>query len=288
MSDALDNAIWAVNSAQTSVNIPTPAGQLRMVLTGNLPASSTDSTNMLCAVMQGENLLFRCAASVSWQGQSSMADPKHNFKLKLTNEESGDDFYVKIGSWNPIKKIDLKAYGQGPHVNYGNSDRSMVRDTTAGKLWRQIRKSYDYPENLIAPPEAWAWSQTDFSGWQSGAMFSTEGFPCSLYVGSEFYGLFTLRFAKQNDNYLIDKGNSQHYLIQPNNADYVTRWLTFDSTGWTIYSPKIKKYDDGDDISSSAPRVQASVQRLMTWLSGVYNGTTDPTTTWFDYINLNG
>lgn len=288
MSDALDNAIWAVNSAQTSVNIPTPTGQLRMVLTGNLPESSTDSTNMLCAVMQGENLLFRCAASVSWQGQSSMADPKHNFKLKLTNEESGDDFYVKVGSWVPQKKFVMKAYGQGPTSNYGNSDRSMTRDTTAAKLWRSIRHSRPYPESLIAPLEAWAWDQTSLSGSNSGALFSTEGFPCSLYIGDVFYGLYVFRSDAPNSDYLIDKTNPAHFLLQPEHiaGTGTGSWFDLQTTGWKISSPKMKKYVDQQDISQDFPKQYAIINRLFTYFGNVYSGS-DSLSNASEYINVN-
>lgn len=294
MSDALDNAIWAVNSAQTSVNIPTPTGQLRMVLTGNLPASSTDSTNMLCAVMQGENLLFRCAASVSWQGQSSVNNPKHNLNLKLTNETTGDDFYVKVGSWVPDKKIDLKAYGDQSYDVSGNFDRSMIRDTTAAKLWRSIRHASFFPDSLIAPFSALAYDSAVNNGVNSGALFSTEGYPCSVYLNGVFYGLYVYRSTASNDDYLIHGENPNHYLLQPEHIKgtpdaqngYNGSWFDFDSKGWKISSPKLKKYNDGDDISSKFPEQYAVINRLFTYFGNVYSGS-DTLTNADQYINVN-
>lgn len=287
MSDTLDNAIWALNSAQTAVQIPRPTGQLRMIVTGDLPSSSTDETSVLCALMQGETLLFRCAASMAWQGQSSMGDPKHNFKLSFSNETSGDDFYVKVGSWIPIKKVDLKAYGQGPTSNYGNSDRSMIRDTTAGKLWRNIRRASTYPDSLIAPFHAMSYDAAINGGLNSGALFSTEGFPCALYVGSTFYGLYVFRSTAPNGDYLIDKNNAMHYLLQPAHLHGTGNgsWFNFDSTQWDISSPKLKGYSSQDDISSKFPKQYAVINRLISYFADVYSGA-DTLANAYQYINI--
>ncbi|KXV57315.1 hypothetical protein AD947_08730 [Acetobacter tropicalis] len=294
MSDILDNTIWALNSTQTSVQIPRPSGQLRMILTGDLPASSSDTTSVKCALMQGENMLFRCAADISWQGQSSMADPKHNFKLKLKTETTEDKFSVKLGSWVPTNKIDLKAYGQGPNKNYGNSDRSMVRDTTAGKVWRAIRRASSFPDNMIAPLHAWAYDQVNDNGLRSGALFSTEGFPCALYFGSDFYGLYTFRSTAPNEDYLIDEKNPMHYLLQPQHihGTGANSWYQFDSSGWAISSPKLKGYDDQDDISKKFPKQFAVINRLFTYFGNVYSGADTlanaeqyiNVSSWIDYI----
>ena len=287
MSDALDNAIWQTFSNRTRISVPRPTCMMRMIYAGDLPVNAglAQATTGECALMIGDNAVFRAVCSVQLQGQSSLADIKKGYKFTFTNE-SGDDLEIQVGSWVPTTKIDMKAYGTGPALSgYGNADRTMIRDTSAAQLWRNIRKHGVYPDNMIAPFQAWAYAGVTQGVAPTGALFSTEGFPCELIVNNKFFGLYTFRSRASNPDFLIDKKNSQHYLLQPQHMPD-DGWYNLDTTNWDISSPKMKGYNSQDDISTTFPKVYKNINRLITWFAECKAGITDIKKTWSDYINL--
>lgn len=97
----------------------------------------------------------------------------------------------------------------------------------------------------------------------------------------------------------MDDNNPNHILIQPQHAGGIWQhdWTGAD---WVVQSPAIDGYDDQDDISKSAPDVQAKCQTIMAYMQACIAGTTDVRAThtrylrlqdWLDYdilINLTG
>ena len=281
MSGTIDNAVWGLVSSQAAVNIERPKGVSRIVVAGDFPtdqSSTRTPTTVNASMVIGDNQIFSAQAKMAIQGQSSVNSRKKGYKLTFSNPVTGDDMTVKVGSWLPRQKIDLKGYNGWK----GNmQDSSYVRDVISAEIWRNIRRANTYPDNMIAPFEAWGNNSLP----STGALFSTDGFPCELWDDAgNFLGQYVFRTTNFNDDYLIDKKNPLHYLIQPQHLG-VSSWYSFDSTGWDFSSPKMKGYDSQDDISKKFPKVYDTGNRLFEWWNNVNYGSVS-IDTYPEYIRL--
>lgn len=195
------------------------------------------------------------------QGQSSQGADKKNWKLKVSNA-SGEDVEVSVGDWLPSNKITLKSYGNVP----GNPvffDRSLVREAVSAEIWRRIYRSMDYPTSLIAPPETWKRATLNQTDRQTSALFSTDCHPAVVSFNGVFFGVCMMRTSADEGDFLMDKKNPGHYLLQPQHVsqNVLTEWQP---DLWEFTSPKKPK--------------DAAVQWFFDFFKGVVNGTTDPAT----------
>lgn len=266
--------IGADNNADTwdYITVPAPSAPWRILVEGDLPTTSTTPT-MSVSFFEGKIPLFSAAGTWQTQGQSSDYADKHNWKLKLVNATTGNKLQVKIGDWFPMTSVTLKGYG---------TDRTLIRDSITTQIWREF---HAYPTRMLAPNSAYAyWDKTDF-GMHTSALFSTAGFPVELWQNGSFLGLYVLRSPADNPDYLMDDSNNQHILIQPQHASNL--WgKNFASTDWVVQSPSIKGYDDQDDISKTAPDVNAACARVIDWMYQCNAGNVDVRATYSQYINL--
>lgn len=256
------------------ITVPMPTQPLRFLIEGTLPTDKT-GVAMSVSVFEGTTPLFSAAGTWQVQGQSSANATKKNWKLKLRNAATGNNFLVKIGEWFPMSSITLKAYGD---------DRTLIRDSLTTELWRQMHK---FPDGLLAPPSAYQyWDATDF-GVHTSALFSTAGYPCEVWGNGAFLGLYVLRTSADNTDYLMDDSNNSHILIQPQHGGNV--WgetQSLDITQFVVQSPAISGYNDQDDISKSSPDIYAACNRFMVWASQCNAGTVDLRATYRSYLDL--
>lgn len=224
-------------------------------------------------VFEGTTPLFSASGTWQVQGQSSANAAKHNWKLKLRNASTGNKLSLRIGGWFPMSSITLKGYG---------TDRTLIRDSLTTDIWRQM---HSYPDRLLAPESAYRyWDSTDF-GVHTSALFSTAGFPVEVWRNGEFLGLYVLRSPADNPDYLMDDSNSQHILIQPQHATGL--WDgTFNSKEWSVQSPAIKGYNDQDDITTTAPDINAACQRIIGWMGDCNKGNVSARATYYNYLDL--
>ncbi|AXH72295.1 MAG: CotH protein [Caudoviricetes sp.] len=272
------DAVDAVQNIDKIV-LSKPNAPWRIVTNGAWPTDTSDArtaTNVAVTVYEGALPLFSADAAMSIQGQSSATQNKKGYKFKFTNPTTGNKLQIKIGDWLPSNKWDVKGYAV---------DRTLVRDTVSAALWRAIRRTGEFPNNLIAPLSAWQyWDDTDLDT-HSSALFSTEGFPVELWNGNTFSHLGVWRTGADIDDFLMDDANRSHISMQPQHAGNM--WdHAFTGTDWSISSPKIKKYDDQMDISKAAPDVQAAGTRIMQWCLDVRAGKIDMRATYPFYIDL--
>lgn len=257
-----------------------PTAPWRVIVAGTLPTDASDArtpTNVAVSVYEGAMPLFSANASMSIQGQSSATDNKKGYKFKFTNPTTGNKLNLKIGDWFPSAKWDLKGYAV---------DRTLVRDTISAALWRDIRRTGTFPDNLIAPKSVWdSLRSTDLSS-HASALFSTDGFPVEMWKDDgSFFGMFVWRTTADLPDYLLDETNRNHIQIQPQHAGGI--WdHAFVGTDWSITSPKIKKYTDQMDITTAAPDVQAAGTRFIQWCLDVRAGNVDMRQTYPFYIDL--
>lgn len=252
--------------------LPKPTRPWRILIEGDLPSNSTTPT-MSVSFFEGTVPLFSASGTWQTQGQSSLGADKKNWKLKLKNTTTANSLQVKVGDWFPVSSITLKGFG---------TDRTLVRDVLTTDMWRQI---HAYPTNMMAPESAYLyWSKKDF-GEHTSALFTTDGFPAEVWRNGVFLGLYIVRSSADNPDYLMDENNNQHILIQPQHAQGLWNG-TFTSTDWVVQSPSIKGYDDQDDISASAPDINAACQRIIGWMGGCNMGTIDARATYPAYLDL--
>ncbi|MFT8307612.1 CotH kinase family protein [Acetobacter malorum] len=266
-------------SGLNSVSCNRPKNNAILATQGDLPTDASDArtpTVVSVSLFEGSLPLFSCSADMAIQGQSTANDQRKGYSLKFRNADTQSKLSVQIGDWLPVTKLDVKSYPL---------DRTYSRDTFCAWLWRTLRRSHDFPGGSICPQSVMSSAQAVNNGMQGGALFSTDGFIVSHVHNGAFMGLYVLRTTGDTPDYLMDTTNPNHIMIQPNHAGNI--WSTsFDSTQWAISSPDIAGYDDYDDISNTAPDVDAKCARLIQWFLNVNAGTVNMRATSYQYINL--
>ncbi|MGC5749948.1 CotH kinase family protein [Gluconobacter sp. NFX36] len=240
---------------------------------GDLPDIGT-TPSMSVTVFDGSTPLFSASGTWQVQGQTSQYANKKNWKFKLRNSVTGNKLAVKIGSWFPMSSIDVKGYG---------TDRALVRDSLTTHVWRQM---HSYPNGRLAPLSAYQYFDRTDLGVHASALFSTTGFPVEIWRNGSFLGLYVLRASNDPDAYLMDDGNDQHILIQPQKA--ADMWTSaFSSKEWDFTSPDLgKNYDTGADVSTINKDVNDASARFITWMQKCYSGELDIRATYRSYIDL--
>ncbi|GBR03548.1 hypothetical protein AA21952_1088 [Acetobacter oeni LMG 21952] len=233
----------------------------RMDIYGDMPVGrGTASTDCVVQYSVAGKVAFTLNGSAKVNGQSSSDDPKKGYSIKLTTK-SGKKTQVKFGSWNAQSKLSLKAY---------YLDRSMCRDIVANRFWCDIRRVGTYPDNMIFPADAVGANGATGSQPASAPM-STDGFPVKLYVNGTYQGLYIERTGGDNDDWLIDDSNPDHYLLQFDHAG-VADWQNcnwyagFNYEQWDVASPAMSGYADQGDFQTSNPTQWAAVTRLFSFI----------------------
>ncbi len=253
------------------ITLAAPSAPWRILVEGDLPTTST-TPNMSVTVFEGTTPLFSASGTWQTQGQSSQGALKQNWKLKLKNSSTGNKLSLRIGDWFPMTSVTLKGYG---------TDRTLVRDSLTTAIWREMRKN---PSGLLAPLSAYQYFDGTDLGTHTSALFTTAGFPAELWQNGTFLGMYVLRSPADLPDYLMDDSNNQHILIQPQHAGNIWEG-TFTSTEWTVQSPAISGYDDQDDISTSAPDINAACSRIVKWFGDCVAGNVDARATYPQYID---
>lgn len=254
------------------ISVSNPSAPWRILVEGDLPTTST-TPNMSVTFFEGKTPLFSASGTWQTQGQSSQHALKQNWKLKLKNADTGNKLALRIGDWFPMTSVTLKGYG---------TDRTLVRDSLTTAIWRDMRKN---PDGVMAPLSAYQYFDGIDLGTHTSALFTTAGFPAELWQNGVFLGLYVLRSPADLPDYLMDEDNTQHVLIQPQHAGNIWNGV-FNSTEWSAQSPAISGYDDQDDISTTAPDINAACTRIVKWFGDCITGAVDARATYWHYIDL--
>lgn len=240
-----------VASAEKFLTVPLSPGFHINVL-GYLPVdtSKTIKTEVTLQMWNGPNLLGTVNAEMGISGTGTVTDPKKGYNIKLTNS-AGKKLKLKLGSMNASNKWGLKAY---------YLEGTNTRDQGSNSLWRAMRRT----RNAFVGPTSLlnAGSVSYASNWFDRP-FSTEGYPIELYVGGSYFGLYSVRTRAENPDYLMEDDNTSHIKITPDYGlhNAYASWANFDQTYWTLGTPEIDGYNEGD-ATIPDPTVQAAVTRF--------------------------
>ncbi|OOY20899.1 hypothetical protein BMI86_10365 [Thioclava sp. DLFJ5-1] len=262
--------------------IANPEGLEFHLIQGFLPNVAAESLGGFEGIMQirqsGATIgTYRCKLEMQGQAAVDKATIKRNIDLKLY-DRGGDRVHFKIGDWKITKKLVLKGYDR---------DMTKVRDTVSNELWRMIRRSYDYPNNLIWPASlldqypTWPAVQS-----QTDAVMGTQGVPALLDVGGFSMGTYILRTKKDPPNYAMQEGNTNHILIENDwkLGNGFISWDSFNWGQWEVRAPDIDGYEPGMTVTDGD--VSVKVERFFNWIADCINGVQDFATTYQDYLHV--
>ena len=163
--------------------------------------------------MQGN--YFKKRIILNAQGNSSMGFIKKNGAIDICNDEwEGDDtFKIKFGDWLAFDSFHLKAYYtdffKGVSIMaYKLADEvEFSRDVLTNRPWkRQLLANYTFGTDQTNSAQV-----NDLSlQLDNEAKCHPDGFPCIVYLDSNFYGIYAFSIKKHRDNYHMDKGTAEH------------------------------------------------------------------------------
>lgn len=166
-----------------TLSIPT------LVLSGDLAQIGKTNAVSVSAAFYGEEE-FALAATLKYQGHSTLNYDKKNYTLKLFADEARTEKYkLTFEHWNPENKYILKA-------NF--IDSSQCRNLVCANIWADVVASR---ENLPEP-------MRHLSNY--GAV---DGFPIALYINEAFQGIYTLNLHKDEDLFGMQDGRDQAIVI---------------------------------------------------------------------------
>lgn len=225
-----------------SLRIQTPSfGYINITEIDSMPTSKTDDKHAVFEFWSMNGAYFKKKVILNAQGSSSMAYPKKNFAVDFCNDNwIGDDtFELKIGNWVPQDSFHFKAY-------YTDAFRGI--GVICYKLNEEIMQTRDYKDNrpykyLFANSYKTVSDGADTisdidKNFDSGARCFPDGFPVSVYLNGEFYGVFSWQLKKHRDNYWMDKKNTNHIHLDGTLSSTTFWGGTIDWTAFEIRNPK--------------------------------------------------
>lgn len=198
-------------------------------------------------------------ANMQWsiQGHGSSKYAKKGYTFDFLNSE-GKSLEIKFGDMISIDSFHLKAYA---------TDTTQSRDTALGRIWRDMINTLPYPLSKVnndvhiettSPRKAAIYTED--------AKYHTDGIPTVVYVGENFFGLYTLRLKKTRDNYALDRDNKKHIFLD--SSTYTAYYSqVFDYTDWDLKSPRVSGYVEAGPINDT--EVLANINRVFDFLSNL-------------------
>lgn len=231
-------------SDNTDIFIPIPRG----VAVVNIIADSlaTSKTQNKDAVLEfwGNGIYFRKNIILNAQGQTSMAFAKKNQSFDFKDGTS-----IKFGDWVPQDSFHLKANADDVfcglnNVVYKYADYVVGKtDTRANRVLRSAIISYKNASGKF---------KEDFD---DNAKCIPDGFPISLHLNGEFYGMYTWNMKKHRANYSMDKKDYTSIMIDPDRLTSETFWNgTIDWSKFELKNPKTLICMDGSKYDGDNPK----------------------------------
>jgi len=144
-------------------------------ITGSLEEISK-TTKVTVDVDYDGSISFNSAATLKWQGSSTLRYPKKNYSLQFIKGSGKKNSVTLNDKWGSQSKYCLKA-------NWG--DFAGAHNLVAAKIWGDIVHSRDIDDEL--------------SPLVNGG--GVDGYPVLLYLNGDFEGLYTLNIPK--DKWLL-------------------------------------------------------------------------------------
>ena len=231
-------------SDNTDIFIPIPRGVAVVnIIADSLATSKTQNKDAILEFW-GSGIYFRKNIILNAQGQTSMAFAKKNQSFDFKDGTS-----IKFGDWVSQDSFHLKANADDVfcglnNVVYKYADYVVGKtDTRANRVLRSATTSYQNASGKF---------KADFD---DNAKCMPDGFPISLHLNGEFYGMYTWNMKKHRANYSMDKKDYASIMIDPDRLTSETFWNgTIDWSKFELKNPKTLICMDGSKYDGDNPK----------------------------------
>ena len=231
-------------SDNTDIFIPIPRGVAVVnIIADSLATSKTQNKDAILEFW-GSGIYFRKNIILNAQGQTSMAFAKKNQSFDFKDGTS-----IKFGDWVSQDSFHLKANADDVfcglnNVVYKYADYVVGKtDTRANRVLRSAIISYKNASGKF---------KADFD---DNAKCMPDGFPISLHLNGEFYGMYTWNMKKHRANYSMDKKDYASIMIDPDRLTSETFWNgTIDWSKFELKNPKTLICMDGSKYDGDNPK----------------------------------
>ena len=231
-------------SDNTEIFIPIPRGVAVVnIIADSLATSKTQNKDAILEFW-GSGIYFRKNIILNAQGQTSMAFAKKNQSLDFKDGTS-----IKFGDWVPQDSFHLKANADDVfcginNIVYKYADYVVGKtDTRANRVLHSASTSYQNASGKF---------NADFD---DNAKCMPDGFPISLHLNGEFYGMYSWNMKKHRANYSMDKKDYTSIMIDPDRLTSETFWNgTIDWSKFELKNPKTLICMDGLKYDGDNPK----------------------------------
>ncbi|MBO3250968.1 CotH kinase family protein [Klebsiella quasipneumoniae] len=193
---------------------PSPARIVRIDITSpqGVPASKADGTYQGRCKIDIDGVSLTAFSTIAVQGSSSAGYPKKNLTIAFYSDEAySTDLKLKIGDGLAFSEWVYKA-------NYIDSTHS--RNLIGYTLWTQMQNTRDtWPRREV---DHYYVGKTGLAAVDTGATGIPKGYPCIVYINSEFYGVGDIMIGKKRANYNIAKNIPEQIYLEFQNCDIRT------------------------------------------------------------------
>ena len=231
-------------SDNTGIFIPIPRGVAVVnIIADSLATSKTQNKDAILEFW-GSGIYFRKNIILNAQGQTSMAFAKKNQSFDFKDGTS-----IKFGDWVTQDSFHLKANADDVfcglnNIVYKYADYVVSKtDTRANRVLRSASTSYQNASGKF---------NADFD---DNAKCMPDGFPISLHLNGEFYGMYSWNMKKHRANYSMDKKDYTSIMIDPDRLTSETFWNgTIDWSKFELKNPKTLICMDGSKYDGDNPK----------------------------------
>jgi hypothetical protein len=231
-------------SDNTDIFIPIPRGVAVVnIIADSLATSKTQNKDAILEFW-GSGIYFRKNIILNAQGQTSM-----NFAKKSQSLDFKDGTSIKFGDWVSQDSFHLKANADDVfcglnNVVYKYADYVVGKtDTRANRVLCSATTSYQNASGNF---------NADFD---DNAKCMPDGFPISLHLNGEFYGMYTWNMKKHRANYSMNKKDYTSIMIDPDRLTSETFWNgTIDWSKFELKNPKTLICMDGSKYDGDNPK----------------------------------
>lgn len=231
-------------SDNTDIFIPIPIGVAVVnIIADSLATSKTQNKDAILEFW-GSGIYFRKNINLNAQGHTSM-----NFAKKSQSLDFKDGTSIKFGDWVSQDSFHLKANADDVfcglnNVVYKYADYVVGKtDTRANRVFCSATTSYQNASGNF---------NADFD---DNAKCMPDGFPISLHLNGEFYGMYTWNMKKHRANYSMNKEDYTSIMIDPDRLTSETFWNgTIDWSKFELKNPKTLICMDGSKYDGDNPK----------------------------------
>lgn len=265
------NGDWSLEK-YLELPIPQVAAVVNFISPKGMPTTKTDDIEAEIEYIDKLGNYFKKPIVWNCQGDSSMAYAKKNFKFDLL-----DDSEIKFGNWVAQDSFHLKAYYIDIFRGQNNVCYNLCEAMYQTRPLKERR-----PWSYLLDKETDGYSAKGIlkEDYKTGALAHPDGFPIIVNYNGEFYGVYTWNLKKHRDNYMLDKKDPTHIMLDGNLAPESMwqgniKWNYFE-----IKNPKSlidingNKYDGDNpiEISDTDPhtkKVKEALIRLSTAIPNI-------------------